>query len=278
MDFSIQSLRRFKNQLAYHAYYFDSQKMDHINKNNHGYIYFFNALSNASSLSRIAELCSAISKYYGFNHSAVAYLCRGRKKAFECHHIYSEKNEWIEFYRKNLLFIDPFTDHCTRKSVPLFWQKNKYQEQALAGVSPVLLNAFGDFSVNNVVSIPCHGPQGQILCLRFMCTGTEKMPQKNLMLAMPELHSLAGACLGAIQKIIAGNVGNPKGGIDSLSDRELNVLTLMVKGLSAKAIANNLNISTNTVLSHTKNIYAKLGVNKKQLAVAEAISKGMFDI
>lgn len=58
--------------------------------------------------------------------------------------------------------------------------------------------------------------------------------------------------------------------IDPLSERELEILHLIAAGLKNKEIATKLIISLNTVLFHTKNIYSKLGVNKRALAIAKA--------
>ena len=58
--------------------------------------------------------------------------------------------------------------------------------------------------------------------------------------------------------------------IDPLTNRELEILTLIAAGQKNKEIAEQLVISLNTVLYHTKNIYSKLGVNKRTLAIAKA--------
>ena len=58
--------------------------------------------------------------------------------------------------------------------------------------------------------------------------------------------------------------------VDPLSKRELEVLNLIAAGLKNKEIAEQLVISLNTVLYHIKNIYSKLGVNKRTLAIAKA--------
>ena len=55
-----------------------------------------------------------------------------------------------------------------------------------------------------------------------------------------------------------------------LSERELEILTLIAEGLKNKEIGEKLFISLNTVLYHTKNLYGKLGVNKRTLAIAKA--------
>ena len=61
-----------------------------------------------------------------------------------------------------------------------------------------------------------------------------------------------------------------QGVLESLSPRELEVLRLLPTGLTAKELAEELIISVNTVRSHLKSIYAKLGVNSRHQAVARA--------
>ncbi len=57
---------------------------------------------------------------------------------------------------------------------------------------------------------------------------------------------------------------------DPLTKRELEILRLITAGLKNKEIAEQLVISLNTVLYHIKNIYSKLGVNKRTQAIAKA--------
>ena len=47
---------------------------------------------------------------------------------------------------------------------------------------------------------------------------------------------------------------------ETLSEREIDVLKLLVSGNANKEIADKLNISTNTVISHRKNISQKTGI------------------
>jgi LuxR family transcriptional regulator, maltose regulon positive regulatory protein len=61
-----------------------------------------------------------------------------------------------------------------------------------------------------------------------------------------------------------------RGLIESLSERELDVLRLLGSDLDGPDIARELVVSLNTVRSHTKNIYAKLGVNNRRAAVRRA--------
>ena len=58
--------------------------------------------------------------------------------------------------------------------------------------------------------------------------------------------------------------------IDSLTKRELEILNLIAEGLKNQEIAEQLVVSLNTVLYHIKNIYNKLGVNRRTQAIAKA--------
>jgi LuxR family maltose regulon positive regulatory protein len=57
---------------------------------------------------------------------------------------------------------------------------------------------------------------------------------------------------------------------DPLSERELDVLKLLTTELTGPEIANELMVSLNTMRTHTKNIYSKLGVNSRRTAVRRA--------
>ena len=59
-----------------------------------------------------------------------------------------------------------------------------------------------------------------------------------------------------------------------LSARELDVLRLVVKGLSNERIAYTLNIADNTVANHLKSIFGKLGVDDRTQATTAAIQRG----
>ena len=58
--------------------------------------------------------------------------------------------------------------------------------------------------------------------------------------------------------------------VDPLSGRELDVLRLLATDLDGPDIAGRLFVSLNTMRTHTKSIYAKLGVNSRRAAVRRA--------
>jgi LuxR family maltose regulon positive regulatory protein len=67
-----------------------------------------------------------------------------------------------------------------------------------------------------------------------------------------------------------------KGVVERLSERELEVLRLMAKGLSNPAIAERLYLSTNTLKAHTQTIYRKLEVHNRLEAVNKAREIGLL--
>lgn len=65
---------------------------------------------------------------------------------------------------------------------------------------------------------------------------------------------------------------------ESLSEREIEVLVLLIKGLSNKEIAESLNISIHTVITHRKNIAIKTGIRSQSGLTIYAISKKIVSL
>jgi DNA-binding NarL/FixJ family response regulator len=61
-----------------------------------------------------------------------------------------------------------------------------------------------------------------------------------------------------------------------LTQRESEVLALMVAGLSNRAIAGRLTVSEETIKTHARGIYRKLDVPDRSGAVAAALREGIF--
>ena len=62
-----------------------------------------------------------------------------------------------------------------------------------------------------------------------------------------------------------------------LTDREIEVLRLVARGRSTKAVAQELGISRKTAANHTERIYAKIGVGNRALASLYAVRHGLVD-
>ena len=67
-----------------------------------------------------------------------------------------------------------------------------------------------------------------------------------------------------------------QGLVEPLSERELDVLLLLATDLDGPDIARRLFVSLNTMRTHTRSIYAKLGVNSRRAAVSRAEELGLL--
>ncbi len=95
------------------------------------------------------------------------------------------------------------------------------------------------------------------------------------------------ALIDSIRRVHAGETCVPvhlanklaeRVGSESLSEREIDVLKLMAQGKSNKEIGSMLFISPGTVKSHVKSIFAKLNVNSRAEAVANAAHRALIQL
>jgi DNA-binding NarL/FixJ family response regulator len=73
-----------------------------------------------------------------------------------------------------------------------------------------------------------------------------------------------------IASILSEHIGS-----EELTPAESNILRMIVGGMSNKEIAFALDISENTVKTHTRNIFDKLGVSDRTSAATTAIKRGL---
>ena len=77
--------------------------------------------------------------------------------------------------------------------------------------------------------------------------------------------------------VARGRPSRPTDGlVEPLSERELEVLRLLRSDLGGPQIASELFVSVNTLRSHTKNVYSKLGVGSRRAAVRRAEELGLI--
>jgi NarL family two-component system response regulator YdfI len=63
-----------------------------------------------------------------------------------------------------------------------------------------------------------------------------------------------------------------------LTEREIEVTSLIARGMRNKEIAFELGIAEETVHAHVKNIFSKLNVNDRTAALAIALRRGIIHI
>ena len=76
-----------------------------------------------------------------------------------------------------------------------------------------------------------------------------------------------------VAEILSENYGR-----EDLTPSESNVLRMIVGGMSNKEIAFALDVSENTIKTHAKNIFDKLGVSDRTSAATTAIKRGLVRV
>ncbi len=99
-------------------------------------------------------------------------------------------------------------------------------------------------------------------------------PRDELQRAIRAAHSGEAVLSPAVATRLLGQVREPA--LEPLSTRELDVLALVAKGSTNRAVAAALFISEATVKTHLLHVYAKLGVGDRAAAVAVAYERGLL--
>jgi DNA-binding NarL/FixJ family response regulator len=77
-----------------------------------------------------------------------------------------------------------------------------------------------------------------------------------------------------VQQMARGGPAGAAGQVESLTERELDVLRLAARGMTNREIGSDLGISHRTVQGHLASVYDKLEVNSRTEAVTEALKRG----
>ena len=105
------------------------------------------------------------------------------------------------------------------------------------------------------------------------------VPVQPLLERLPGRRTAHPALRRAILDVLAGSAppaGAPAGNLEELSEAELRVARYLPTNLKAPEIAAELFVSTNTVRTHLRHIYAKLDAHGRAEAVARARQLGLL--
>jgi len=92
----------------------------------------------------------------------------------------------------------------------------------------------------------------------------------------PITPSIARRVLSRLRIAPAATAPAPRAESSLLSDREIEILRLVAKGLSFETVSELLGISAHTVVTHVKKVYRKLAVHSRGEAVYEASQMGLL--
>ncbi|MEA5429128.1 response regulator transcription factor [Arcicella lustrica] len=156
-------------------------------------------------------------------------------------------------YKPDFLLTDPITLASIAKNLIDFLQKNDLSTRVIlyAKDSQVVRNCLGK-SLLSIINIIYHGVSKKEFLLYLQLI----FMRKGLILSNRSNDHLTDSFLG--------NMSVNDEEINLLSDREIDIWTLLLEAKSENEIANKLHISVFTVRKHKSNISLKLGIKNKR--------------
>jgi len=165
----------------------------------------------------------------------------------------------VEEHAPDVLVIDLDLGDDTTKGLQLCEQiTNRFQKTKIM----VLVRSVSEFVVVDALR---RGAIGFFL--------KEQLSADELQRAVKSVQAGETVLGSGVSKLIAKSLGQPQ---DQLSDRELDVIRFLARGLANKEIAKELFISESTVKFHVHNICKKLGCTKRTQVVHFANSAGLL--
>ncbi len=153
----------------------------------------------------------------------------------------------------------------------------------LRGQMHAVIGDTEESAADTIQALELAEPEGFISI--FIDEGTPLLDTLTTLLARGEIGNASPEYVESIvaafpEKLVAEDAAIPKSAesalIDTLSEREKEVLALIGEGLSNHEIADRLVITLHTVKKHSSNIYGKLRVNSRTQAVARARQLGLL--
>ncbi|MBW2623221.1 MAG: hypothetical protein JRD68_09975, partial [Deltaproteobacteria bacterium] len=124
-------------------------------------------------------------------------------------------------------------------------------------------------------SFVAEGPPLPLLLATILEDSVKKRQKEQYPISIEYLRTLLTAFEVSSKERKNGKIsGQPLA--EPLSERELEVLSLLESGLSNREIGEALYVAVNTVKTHIRNIYGKLSVRSRTQAVARAKSLGLL--
>jgi DNA-binding NarL/FixJ family response regulator len=135
------------------------------------------------------------------------------------------------------------------------------------GVGVLILTAFDDDPY--VLAVLQAGANGYVL---------KTAAPAEIIRAVRDVHAGKSVLDGTILQKVMAQISKQDSirPIDELTDRELEVLSLVARGFTNKAIGAQIHISDRTVQGHLAHIFAKLQAASRTEAVMRAVSLGLL--
>ena len=240
-----------------------------------GLIEFANASHAVATKEALADLLIATYRKLGFAYVNISmmrdYDLPSEILKFAWASTYPD--DWIAYYMtRDCLRFDPVALSARGDIGPFFWAdlRNHF------GLSPLQVNFLDmaeEAGLYNGIGLPFVGSRSRQggVALATLTPTTEHCRDLDV------LWSISNLFYKRLSDLVAGPQLAVLRPID-LTSRELDILNLSVRGQSDREVAAGLDITENTVNSHFRKIFRRLGVNNRVQAFVKAARQGIIDL
>lgn len=229
----------------------------------------------ASSKEALSDLLIKTAGRLGFNQVNISVMrdCSlpAGELGFGWANTYPE--DWQQYYAdKDCMRYDPVAQNARGSADPFFWSDLR-RTMNLTSLQTSFLGLAGEAGLNNGIGLPflgAHTLQGGI-ALATTDPTDEHLRDLNILWAISNLFYKRLRELMAPRK-------RPLDQVPDLTVRERDILILPATGETDRGIARRLGISENTVNTHLRRIYRKLGAHTRVQAFSNAVKQQLIDL
>lgn len=233
---------------------------------------FIEDTNNANSSEEVYSLLLNVLNQFGYDRVVYSLITDHPTLSQKAHHglVGNYPDEWMKYYLENKYqFKDPVPNHAFTAREPFLWDSlSKLKD--LSNTEIQIMNEAKEAQLNVGIGIPIQSGTGEISGLGLASSTEKEQPDKN------NLRKLQAICMQFHLAYSDHNSLSTKKEKQILTIREREILLWAAEGKSDPVIAEILGISHSTVRFHIKNIFRKLEVNERTLAVVKAIRMRMI--
>lgn len=239
---------------------------------------FIHAANAVSTQKNLTLLLTQKLESYGFDQLVYSYMtaCPALQRCAEHGVIHNYPLDWMKYYAtKEYSRHDPVYLTAKNSCRPFTW-RSIMQGKSLTRTQRRVMNEAHEAGLKDGVGLSIRGPLGEVVGVGLASSigDVDVSPDSlsELYLLIHQFHYCnTNLALHPLPQI---NALPPT----ILSDREREILIWCAKSKSNSVIAELLGISAKTVDFHLANIFKKLGVNTRILAVLKAIQMDIIGI
>ncbi len=188
-------------------------------------------------------------------------------------------DDWVKHYSENnYKSIDPVLQFCFKTNHIFSWD-DLVKSKELANDEETLMNQAADAKLLDGLAVPIHGLNGELTAIGIAGSSghadTHRDVISKIKVMSIQFHEAYMEKESQLTELERLKLAEHRQKIQ-LTDREREILLWMSEGKSDFIISEILEISHATVRFHVNNIFRKLGVNERILAVVVAIRYGLI--